>query len=113
MSRPSMTPEPSLFGPFALATDEFLAHIRVDGDDTHRPRHLRVANFDGGVDVVHEYAVGHLQFHVGGQFGHGRRVLRVDPTAYGAEGDGPVHRPGVQVRHPQLGGHRPCHGRFA
>ena len=101
------------FGPLALAPDQLLAHLGVDGHDANGPRHLGAADLDRGVHIVHHHPLGHVQFHVGGQLGHRRGVLGVDPAAYGAEGNGPVHGPGVEVRHPQLGRHRPGHGRFA
>ena len=60
ISRPSITPEP-LPRPLALAPDELLADLGVDGHDAHGPGHFGAADLDSCVHPVDEDPLAHLE----------------------------------------------------
>ena len=99
---------PSLIGPLSLTGAQLLADRRVGGDRADRLGDLAAADLDRGVDAVDDHAgLGDGQLQRPGQLGDGVVVGDRDAPAQGGEGDGPVHRAGVEVLQPEPLGERP------
>ncbi len=83
--------------PFPLTENHLGPHLRVGGHRAHGPRHLGVADLDGGVDPVDRHGPVDGQVHGPGQLGHRNGVGRVDSPPDGREGHGAVHGARVEV----------------